>query len=358
MREPTADSDDTAEVPLTPKGLGARLEDWLHAHRYRFARKRGRTPVVIPYTGYGSPGWTRVLARVVLAKPAKTPRNGTDARYRKIRGWKSFTSIAVGRASTTVTIDGDEFTIAADRGGVIDATVTTRLAPGWHTAQFRVEDSEPSTAQIFIVDPDARIGIVSDVDDTVMVTALPRPLLAAWNTFVLDEHARTPVPGMAVLLDRLARRHAGAPIIYLSTGAWNVAPTLERFLTRHLYPPGPLLLTDWGPTHDRWFRSGRDHKASSLDRLASDFPHLQWILLGDDGQHDEEIYAQFAARHPERVAAIGIRRLTGGEAVLAGGRKGGPDHAGREQASWAFAVDGAGLAEQIADLGLLDHRGS
>src|SRR5690606_1842572 len=170
------------------------------------------------------------------------------------------------------------------------------------------------------------------------------------------EHARTPVPGMAVLLDRLSLQHDGAPVIYLSTGAWNVAPTLERFLTRHLYPPGPLLLTDWGPTHDRWFRSGRDHKVSSLQRLAHDFPTLRWVLLGDDGQHDEEIYAQFAATHPGRVAAIGIRQLTGGEAVLAGGRKKTGEHAAPSPVAWAFAPDGAGLAEQFTDLGLLQHR--
>jgi len=41
--------------------------------------------------------------------------------------------------------------------------------------------------------------------------------------------------------------HPNAPVFYLSTGAWNVAPALTRFLSRNLYPPGPLLLTDWGP---------------------------------------------------------------------------------------------------------------
>src|SRR5699024_2812620 len=124
--------------------------------------------------------------------------------------------------------------------------------------------SDPVEADIFIVSSETRVGVISDVDDTVMVTALPRPLVAAWNTFVLDEHARTPVPGMAVLLDRLSRIGAGSPVLYVSTGAWNVAPTITRFLSRHLYPSGPLLLTDWGPTHDRFFRSGREHKRETM----------------------------------------------------------------------------------------------
>jgi phosphatidate phosphatase APP1 len=54
--------------------------------------------------------------------------------------------------------------------------------------------------------------------------------------------------------------HPGAPIIFVSTGAWNTAPTLTRFLKRNGFPIGPLLLTDWGPTNTGWFRSGQDHK--------------------------------------------------------------------------------------------------
>lgn len=356
MRDGESVADDANAPTDKPKGLGARLEDWVHGRRYRRARRRGLTPIVIPYTGYGALEWSRVLGRVVLAKPAPADRTDLSARYRKIRGWRSFTSISVGFAQVTVSIDGEEFTVVADRGGVIDATLASSFTAGWHTVSFTVENSEPTASLIFIVGTHARVGVVCDIDDTVMVTALPRPLLAAWNTFVLDEHARTPVPGMAVMLDSLARYHTGAPVIYLSTGAWNVAPTLGRFMGRHLYPAGPLLLTDWGPTHDRWFRNGRDHKASSLDRLVREFPDVRWILIGDDGQHDEEIYAQFAERHPEHVAAIGIRQLTGGEAVLAGGRKHSTDHGGAREVPWAYAPDGAGLADQFAAFGLLGPR--
>ena len=76
--------------------------------------------------------------------------------------------------------------------------------------RLRVADAEPVEALVRVIDPEVRFGILSDIDDTVMVTALPRPMLAAWNTFVLDEHARTAVPGMAVLYERLVTAHPGA----------------------------------------------------------------------------------------------------------------------------------------------------
>lgn len=328
----------------------ARIEDAFHRWRERRGRKRGLTTTIIPYSSYGSTDWTRILCRVVLTR-------GTEAskkRAEKVRGWRSFFSIPVNSEVVTVTIGSEKVQLTPGRGGVIDEDVTVSLKPGWQTATLDSTGSDATIAHIFVVDPKATFGIISDVDDTVMVTALPRPLLAAWNTFVLDEHARRPVAGMAVLYDRLARANPIAPVVYLSTGAWNVAPTLTRFLRRNLYPRGAMLLTDWGPTHDRWFRSGAEHKRESLRRLAAEFPAIKWLLIGDDGQHDEEIYGEFAASHPNNVAAVAIRQLSTGEAVLAGGRS---KSAEREQESavpWRFAPDGARLAIELRELGLIN----
>jgi phosphatidate phosphatase APP1 len=334
-------------APSRPPHWLARLEDAWHHVRERRGRRRGMVPTVIPFAGYGAPGWVRVLGRVVLRKPGTPPSD----RFTSIRGWRSFVSIPVSGAQVEVVMGEQRTTILADRGGVLDAVIPAKLAPGWSVVGLNIAGDEVR-APIFTVDEAVTFGIVSDVDDTVMVSALPRPLLAAWNTFVVDEHARRPVAGMAVLYTLLRQEHPGAPVIYLSTGAWNVVPTLTRFLGRNAYPRGALLLTDWGPTHDRWFRNGAEHKAKSLERLAREFPGVRWLLIGDDGQHDERIYGDFAAAHPGNVAAVAIRRLTPGEAVLAGGRSGAAEHR-PDGAPWLYGDDGAELIEQLTALGLL-----
>ena len=343
----------TAPRPVPVKVLWlARLERRVHAWRERRARRRGRTPEVAAFPGYGSQTWVRVLGRVMIPPKA---RRRSDA-YAGVRGWRSFVAVPVGFAQVTVLIDGTAHEVVADRGGVIDAVLPARLSPGWRTVTVSVEGGDPIETRVYIVSDDVRFGVVSDVDDTVMVTALPRPLVAAWNSFVLNEHARQPVPGMAVLLERLVQQHPGAPMVYLSTGAWNVAPTLARFLRRHLFPAGAMLLTDWGPTHDRWFRSGREHKHDNLERLAREFPQITWLLVGDDGQHDDEIYTAFTAAHPDNVAAVAIRRLTQAEAVLAGGRTGVDDHSAAE-VPWVTGDDGAELMERLAAIGLMRDVG-
>ncbi|GAB4098389.1 App1 family protein [Sinomonas halotolerans] len=337
--------------PLVPLfRVAQRLGQAWNDMRTRMVRNGDYDAQVVAYRGYGSTERVRVLARVMYARRGL---HGAEDTFNNVRGWVSFTSVPIQHAAVTVEIGGTTAVVHADSGGVVDAMVDVELTPGWHEVRLSADGAEPGVGEVFVVAPDTRFGIVSDIDDTVMVTALPRPFLALWNTFVLSERARTPTPGMAVLLDRLATEHPSAPVIYLSTGPWNAAPTLARFLGRNMYPAGPLLLTDWGMTPDRWFRSGREHKHHNLERLAAEFPDMRWLLVGDNGQHDESIYAEFAAAHPESVAAVAIRQLSPGQAVFSGGTT----HDGREVAArpdiaWASAPDGAGLAEQLQDAGV------
>ncbi|WP_336659569.1 App1 family protein [Leucobacter sp. USHLN153] len=337
--------------------FAARLEDRLHGRRARRAISRGKKPSVIPYIGYGTTEWVRVLGRVLYLRPESrehTRYRPDVAEVSRVRGWRTFTSLSVPGQVVRVLIDGQPVTeVTADRGGVIDAIVPVPLTPGWHTVTLQAGDSEAADAPVNIVDPEAKLGVISDIDDTILITALPRPFVAAWNSFVLDEHARSATPGMPVMLDHLVAQHPGTPVMYLSTGAWNAAPALSRFLARNLYPMGPLLLTDWGPTHDRWFRSGQEHKRQELRRLAREFPGVKWVLIGDDGQHDETLYHEFAMAHPESVSAVLIRQLSVGEAVLAGGRSKAQLHRTTSGVPWVYGPDGATLREELRKLGLL-----
>ena len=342
---------ETTQPPARPKVLWlARLEYRFHSWRERRARARGLQPTVTPFPCYAGVDWVRVLGRVLIVPPARTRSSGV---YERVRGWRSFAAVPVGFAQVSITIAGVTHEVVADRGGVIDTVIAGRLEPGWQTLTMSVEGGEPVETRVFVVGPDVRFGIVSDIDDTVMVTALPRPLLAAWNSFVIDEHARQPVAGMAVLMERLVRDRPGTPVVYLSTGAWNIAPTLIRFLRRHLFPSGAILLTDWGPTHDRWFRSGKEHKLSNLRRLAAEFPDVKWLLIGDDGQHDDEIYTTFTSEHPDSVVGVAIRRLSPAEAVLAGGRTAVNDHSAAA-VPWVSGSDGSRLVERLEEVGVFE----
>ncbi|MFJ3030822.1 App1 family protein [Rothia terrae] len=350
----------TTKIKNEADNIAYRIGNKIHDWRENRAREKGLERVVVANQGYGSTSWVRVLGRALYKTDgfeeifdSITQASSTET----LRGWRSFTSIAIRHAAVKVIIDDQhEFTITADEGGVIDVKLAVNLEPGMHKVVLDLEDGDSSETEVFVVPDDQKIGILSDIDDTVMVTALPRPMLAAWNSFVVDEHARTPTPGMSVLMDRLHQKYPQAPIMYLSTGAWNITPTLTRFLSRNGYPKGTFLLTDWGPTADRWFRSGAQHKVNSLKRLAEEFPNIKWILIGDDGQRDPDVYSGFAVRYPQNVASILIRNLTVGESVLANPTRVWADNRSKQitrEEFWNEANDGTTFRHELEKDGLL-----
>lgn len=334
----------------------ARVEDRLHRALEGTLQGRGWTPRVVPFTGYGTTEWVRVLARVVL-----TPTGGDRPRPADVaagvpadvRGWRRFVSASAPDIAVTVTVGGQVHEVRSDREGYVDVRLPAALAPGWHPVTLEVDGRPSTTAAVRVLGPETTLGLVSDIDDTVIVTVLPQPLVAFRNAFLLRESARTAVPGMAELYADLVAAHPDVFVVYLSTGAWNTAGALGRFLHHHGFPRGPLLLTDWGPTTTAWFRSGREHKRTQLRRLLDELPDLTWLLVGDDGQHDPTTYAEVAASDPERVAAIAIRELTLGEQVVGHGTPVARDEAVDAPDIEVRAPDGFGLREALRERGML-----
>ena len=380
-------------------------------------KRRGWRPRVIAYDGYGSASpagpasparpagsgraargpalaqddggaapsdMARVLARMVL-RPHDAPAEGplfrsvpeempmTARGVRDVRelaatnlleaqrGWRLFVDAPVPYLPVTIRFGAASVRTRADHDGYVDVVVRGHgLGAGWHEAHIEATGAGTVSTRILVVAPGPRLGIVSDIDDTAMVSHVPRMFVAAWNQLVKYTSSREPVPGMAELLTRVERAHPGTPVIYLSTGAWNVVPTHRSFFERHGFPAGPMLMTDWGPTNTGLFRSGIEHKRTELRRLMIDLPDVTWLLVGDDGQHDPLIYGEAAREHSDRVAAVAVRRLTPTEQVLAGTQLAHPMGLGPEARTLAEAdvpvvvgADGYELARLLPS-GILD----
>ncbi|KAB7744059.1 DUF2183 domain-containing protein [Nostocoides sp. F2B08] len=316
------------------------IEDAIKSRIADELTERGWQHKIIAYTGYGSAGFLRVLARVLFSRtPDQTAAadiEATDDELRhadeETRGWRAFVTAPAADVPVTVRFSDREVTTRTDRSGLVDLTIRGHgLLPGWHHVVLESPRAVSVEAPVHVIASTQRFGIISDVDDTILTTNLPRPLVAFWNTFVREAAERRPVPGMAELYRSFIREHevptsiereemgAEVPVIYVSTGAWNTAPHLMRFITHHGFPPGPMLLTDWGPTNTGWFRSGPAHKRAQLRRIARELPHIRWILVGDTGQKDPILYRDFAEHHPELVRAIALREMGLGEKVVTHG---------------------------------------
>lgn len=295
--------------------IARKFEHSTNSFTLKRSARKGWQPSVTGYAGYGNEHFVHVLGRVLMHDPDE---ENTDTWAQ--RGYRQFFTIQVPNHEVEVAVGDQTVAGKSNHNGYIDVLVHEHgLEPGWHDVTIRATGAEEVTTQVLIVGEDTEFGVISDIDDTIMVTWLPRAMIAAWNSWVKRTNTRQQVEGMARFYHDIAAEHPGVPFIYLSTGAWNTYDTLVTFMEENGFPRGPLLLTDWGPTPTGLFRSGQEHKRVQLRNLFIAFPKLRWLLIGDDGQHDPLTYADAVAEHPDRVAAVAIRNLSPQEQLLSHG---------------------------------------
>ena len=363
-------------MPVVPAGRGGpalraaiAVEDVLQRVLLAVLVRLGSRQVsVLPYVGHGSPGRVHVRARVVLGRTttrepaAATPAGARRRALRTLgRSLARFLTVELPGATVTVHVPAGPVTVVADREGYVDAVVERPgLEAGWHDVRLTAAwhgRTGGTTARVLVVPPGARLALVSDVDDTVIETGLTKGLAFLRITLMTEVADREPLPGAAALYRALTER-AGAPVFYLSTSPWNLHDLLVEFADLRGFPPGPFLLTDWGPGRGALFRvTAEEHKLTLIRQVLADHPDLRLVLVGDTGQIDPDIYAAIAAEAPGRVAAIYVRRTAG----VTPGRAAEVDRIARDVTAAGVPMlvvdDSVRIAEHAHGIGLLDRVG-
>lgn len=280
-------------------------------------------PRVMPFRGHGTPERVflsgRVLERTGMVSPDARPCGRLAAIGRSLRRLES-DEIPGARVELRL---GDVAAPAeADEEGYfrVELAPSAPLAPGWHdftvrlTASMAGGEGVEARGQVLVPAPDAELGILSDLDDTVVATRSPHRLEMARIVLMHDAHTRTPFPGVGAFYRALSRGPDGRgvnPLFYLSRSAWNLYDLFDRFLDLHHIPRGPLFLEDASVVEaPSRAMGGRQPKAARIRGLLELYPHLPFVLLGDSGQQDPEVYRDVVRAFPGRIRAVYIRDVT------------------------------------------------
>ncbi len=258
-----------------------------------------------------------VLARVLQDEPLAP----ADAGHGKVRNLlamlKRLESDPLPFARVRARLRGGDRELVADDEGFVREWLETERGgtEGW--GSIRLELPHPSgapprvtEAPILIPAAAAAYGVISDLDDTVLQSEVTNFLRAA--RMVLLENARTRLPfaGVAAFYRALEEGPAGGPknpIFYVSSSPWNLYDVIDEFLEAEGIPAGPLLLRNWDLGPSLFRQAG--HKTRLIREILETFPTLPFILVGDSGQEDPEIYAEIVAAHPNRILAVYIRSV-------------------------------------------------
>ena len=277
---------------------------------------------VIVYPGFVADDVARVRVRVI-----ETPELPGDSR---IPYWevaqanvRRHAALHIVGAEVELRIGNHAATGVTDDHGFANFTLAVPgLRVGWHEAEAAtrpIEDAEPASGTGSVVKPSLRAPflVISDIDDTILLTGLTEGVAMVTRTLLRDAEERRAIPGMAALYRGLARglpnragnRRPEPTFFYVSTGSWSFYSMLEQFVELRGFPRGPMFLTDWGPTERYLRRSGAEHKRTAIRRLFEAYPGMQFVLVGDSGQRDPLTYEEMARAFAGHVKLIVIRQV-------------------------------------------------
>ena len=219
-----------------------------------------------------------------------------------------------------VAIGAESFAVGiSDKRGYVERTLTlsaAKLAGSLRTEGGRTvlpmtyrTRSTAGEAVAVVIPPDG-LSVISDVDDTVKVTEVLDRGATFRNTFTREFRA---VPGMAALYQGWQKR--GAAFHYVSASPWQLAQFLEPFLQNSGFPAGTFHLRPLRPRSPESLKSflteGAADKRKRIEDLLQLFPRRRFILVGDSGERDPEIYGELARRHAGRIEHVYIRKVVG-----------------------------------------------
>jgi len=174
-----------------------------------------------------------------------------------------------------------------------------------------IPEKETKKVQVMRYASDSPLGIISDIDDTILISHATQLGKKFWLSVSKNAYTRRPFPGVSELYDILS--NAGAnPVFYVSSSDWSLADLIKDFLKYRKLPQGPLLLKDLHINLRNVWKSGggsHQHKEEKIDLLLKLYPGMKFVLIGDSGQHDPEIYASIIKRNPGRVLLVYIRQI-------------------------------------------------
>lgn len=266
-----------------------------------------------------------VRGRVLLARTWPHPHRddpGSVNLYHMIRRWATpERPYSLVRCSA----GGAVIEMRANREGYFDLEIPASEAPEDSLLIEMPESSvsPPVRLPIEVLEGNPSCLIISDIDDTVLLTHAGRFLSMIATTMLGNALTRQIFTGVPTLLHAL-RQGADPgvsrlnPIAYVTSSPYNLHNLLTLVFEENDVPLGPCFMTDWGLDENKWlWRSHRDHKHEAIATILHWYPNTPTLLLGDSTQLDTSIYIEAAQEYPERIAMIMIHVVSSDKRMTA-----------------------------------------
>jgi len=179
-------------------------------------------------------------------------------------------------------------------------------------AVLRQKDTREFLGDVVDV-PRAGLGVISDIDDTIKISHVLDKKELLKKTF---QQAFQPVPGMAERYAAWSALSEQMRFYYVSSSPWQLYPELSSFMDDAGFPKGLFFLKHFRMKDRQFFNLFSDpiaYKVDTIKDLMKRYPKKTFVLIGDAGERDPEVYGEIVKAFPERVLAVYVRDVSRGD---------------------------------------------
>ena len=290
-------------------------------HKIFFLLRLNDHPVIKVYNSFGNDQKIIVMGHVLKLSPMprKTYRKNWITNFFSIL--RLFMVVPFSDAKIRIEWMGNIYYTQAEKDGFFRLEIFPEevLKPGWQMVSVMLDESRPLSdikghGRIYI--PFAsQYAFISDIDDTFLISHSSRLRKRLYVLLTKNAHTRKAFDGVINHYQLLAASDQPAnlenPFFYVSGSEWNLYDFIKEFSAANHLPKGVFLLSQLKKLSGFW-KSGQNDlttKFVRITRIIEAFPHLRFVLLGDDSQKDPAIYHAIASHFPDNILAVYIRAV-------------------------------------------------
>jgi phosphatidate phosphatase APP1 len=281
-------------------------------------------PTIVPFMGYSNGTDTYIHGEVVEYMGIAKPVEGQSKWENLLAMIKRYLADEFPGVEVEVEFAGLKQIAVTNKFGVFNCHFQHNSTPlsssVWQKAYFKLakiihpeQNILPVEGEVMVVKNNMQFGIISDIDDTIMVSYATNRFMKLRLMLMNNAFTRMPFEGVSAFYRSLqlgSKLNVYNPLFYLSNSEWNLYDLLHEFIEFNRIPKGPMLLREMAihvlrPWKIREYN--RYHKLEKLRHLLTVYSNLKFILIGDSGQRDPLVYSQIVKEFPGRIQAIYIR---------------------------------------------------
>ncbi|SFZ90894.1 Uncharacterized conserved protein [Flaviramulus basaltis] len=283
---------------------------------------------IIVFQTYGTSNHLYLRGRAIEDESINLEQKGAFKLL--FNAWKRFETDEIKNTQIRVKVGDDKFfyTNTDDRGYFLLDEKVENLSDyvteeGWIHLVFSysaenlkrtIQSDNRFPGEILIPSKKAAFGVITDIDDTILHTGLVSILKwrVLFNTLLTSAGKRMPLDGAPEFYHLLHQGKTGEesnPIFYVSHSPWNLYRYLEYFLKKNNFPKGPIILRNFPKPFSKKAKGEIPQKQKEISNILKTYPELKFILIGDSGEHDPDIYMQIVNLFPNRILAIYLRSV-------------------------------------------------